>query len=223
MRVLIVDDEYLIRDVIREYCQMENYTVDEAENGEDAVKKVETKDYDIIIMDIMMPKLDGYQAIKKIKKIKDIPFIILSARNEEFDKLHGFDLGVDDYLTKPFSPRELISRIKAITKRLSKENKKYIFESLILDDIEHEVYLKDKKVTLTPKEYDLLKCFMQNNNVALSREQLLSNVWGYDFYGDDRTVDTHIKILRKSIKEYGKYIVTVRGMGYKFEFKDEKK
>lgn len=221
MKILIVDDEELIRNVIKEYAKMEGYKVTEAENGLEALELVKMNDYDIIIMDIMMPKMDGYQAIKEIKKIKTIPFIILSARSDEIDKLYGFDLGIDDYLTKPFSPKELISRIKAVTRRSSNNNEVYQIEKLILDDTAHEVKINDKKVDLTPKEYDLLKYFMQNKNVALSREQLLSTVWGYDFYGDDRTVDTHIKTLRKELKEYGKLIVTIRGMGYKFEVKGQ--
>ncbi len=221
MKILIVDDEELIRNVIKEYSAMEGYKVTEAENGLEALELVKINDYDIIIMDIMMPKMDGYQAIKEIKKIKSIPFIILSARSEEIDKLYGFDLGIDDYLTKPFSPKELISRIKAVTRRVINTNEVYRIDKLILDDTAHEVKVNNKKVDLTPKEYDLLRYFMQNKNVALGREQLLSNVWGYDFYGDDRTVDTHIKTLRKALKEYGKLIVTIRGMGYKFEIKDQ--
>ncbi len=221
MKILIVDDEELIRNVIKEYSAMEGYKVTEAENGLEALELVKINDYDIIIMDIMMPKMDGYQAIKEIKKIKSIPFIILSARSEEIDKLYGFDLGIDDYLTKPFSPKELISRIKAVTRRNNNTSEIYKADKLVLDDTAHEVKVNNKQVDLTPKEYDLLKYFMQNKNVALSREQLLSTVWGYDFYGDDRTVDTHIKTLRKALKEYGKLIITIRGMGYKFEAKGQ--
>lgn len=221
MKVLIVDDEVLIRDVIKEYLLLENYEVDEAENGLEAIEKIKTKDFDIIIMDIMMPKMDGYQACKEIKKIKDIPMIVLSARREEFDKLLGFDLGIDDYVTKPFSPKELIARIKAVTKRQEKQNTKFIFDKLVLDDQAHEVSIDGELIYLTPKEYDLLKYLIQNKNVALSRETLLSNIWGYDFYGDDRTIDTHIKTLRNSLGEYRDNIVTVRGMGYKFEYKDK--
>lgn len=222
MRILIVDDEELIRNVIKEYSSMEGYKVTEAENGLEALELVKNNDYDIVIMDIMMPKMDGYQAIKEIKKIKTIPFIILSARSDEIDKLYGFDLGIDDYLTKPFSPKELISRIKAVTRRSTNNSElSYKIGNLLLDDIAHEVKINDKNITLTPKEYDLLKYFMQNKNVALSREQILSSIWGYDFYGDDRTIDTHIKTLRKELKEYGEMIVTIRGMGYKFETKGQ--
>ncbi len=220
MKILVVDDEELIRNVIKEYGLMEGYNVLEAEDGLEAIKMVKEEDFDVIIMDIMMPKLDGYKAIAEIKKIKPVPFIILSARNEEFDKLYGFDLGIDDYLTKPFSPRELMSRIKVVTKRNKTATKKYIFDELVIDDEGHEVYVGKEKLVLTPKEYDLLKYLVQNKNIALSREQLLSNIWGYDFYGDDRTIDTHIKTLRKSLKKYSQNIITVRGMGYKFEFKE---
>lgn len=220
MKILIVDDEELIRNVIKEYATMEGYKVWEAENGLEALELVKINDFDLIIMDIMMPKMDGYQAIKEIKKIKSMPFIILSARSDEIDKLYGFDLGIDDYLTKPFSPKELISRIKAVTRRAVTNNEVYNFEGLSLNDTAHEVLVDNKKINLTPKEYDLLKYFMQNKNVALSREQLLSTIWGYDFFGDDRTIDTHIKTLRKELKAYGKMIITIRGMGYKFEVKE---
>ena len=221
MKVLIVDDESLIRDVIKEYAALERYEVSEAENGLEAVEMVRLNDYDVIIMDIMMPKMDGYQAVREIKKIKNIPFLMLSARGEEFDKLFGFEVGVDDYMTKPFSPKELIARLKVITKR-HKNNEsgvKWVFDGLVVDDAAHEVYVDDELVTLTPKEYDLLKYMIQNKNIALTREQLLSNVWGFDFYGDDRTIDTHVKTLRNNLGKYRDLIVTVRGMGYKLEYK----
>lgn len=220
MKLLIVDDEALIRDVIKEYAFLEGYSVMESVDGLDAIEKVEKYDFDIIIMDIMMPKLDGYQAIKEIKKIKNIPVIILSARQEEYDKLLGFEIGIDDYITKPFSPKELIARIKAISKR-SELKKKYTYGDLVLDDVAHEVYLKNKKIILTPKEYDLLKYLVSNCNVALSRDSILFNVWGYEYYGDERTVDTHIKTLRNHLKPIKENIVTVRGMGYKFEYNEE--
>ncbi len=220
MNLLIVDDEELIRNVIKEYATLENYQVDEASTGLEAIEKVKTKDYDVIIMDIMMPKMDGYKAVEEIKKIKNIPFIMLSARSEEYDKLYGFNLGIDDYLTKPFSPKELMARIKAVSKRNNKEIKKYVFDGLVIDDDAHEVTIDNEPIFLTPKEYELLKYLVQNKNIALSRDALLENVWGYDFYGDDRTIDTHIKTLRNHLKEYRKYIVTVRGMGYKFEYKE---
>ena len=194
----------------------EEFIVDEANDGVQAVNKVTENNYDLIIMDIMMPHKDGYQACKEIKDIKDIPFIFLSARSDEYDKLLGFDLGVDDYVTKPFSPKELVARVKAVIKRSNGNKKIFRINGLVLDDQAHDVFINDDKVALTPKEYDLLKYFIINKNVALSREMLLSNVWGYDFYGEDRTIDTHIKTLRKNLKEYGDYITTVRGVGYKF-------
>ena len=217
MKVLVCDDETLIRDVIKEYLQLEHYEVIEASDGMEAIDAVKKNNIDLVIMDIMMPKMDGYQAIREIKKIKDIPFIMLSARGEEFDKLYGFDLGIDDYVTKPFSPKELIARIKAIMKRIAGESEIYKFGELVLDDLAHEVRINGKVVLLTPKEYDLLKYFMQNKNIALSRDAILSNVWGYDFFGDERTVDTHVKTLRNNLGKYRHLIKTVRGMGYKFE------
>ena len=222
MHVLVVDDEKLIRDVIKEYLYLEKFEVDEAENGIEAINKVKDNNYDIIIMDIMMPKMDGYTACKEIKAIKDIPFIMLSARGEEYDKLIGFDLGVDDYVTKPFSPKELVARIKAVTKRKDNSSEIYIIKGIKLDKVAHDVYIDEKKIYLTPKEYDLLKYFIDNKNIALSRENLLSNIWGYDFYGDDRTIDTHVKTLRKHLGKYKDMIITVRGVGYKFEYEEKK-
>ena len=221
VKILICDDEALIRNVIKEYLILESYEVLEAENGLEAIEIVKNNDVDLIVMDIMMPKMDGYQAVREIKKIKDIPFIMLSARNEEFDKLIGSDIGVDDYVTKPFSPKELIARIKAVTKRSKKENATYQYESLVLDDLAHEVTIDGKIVVLTPKEYDLLKYLMQNKNIALSRDTILSNIWGYDFYGDERTVDTHVKTLRNNLGKYRDVVKTVRGMGYKFDAKEK--
>ncbi len=223
MKILVVDDEKLIREVIKEYLNIEGYEVDEAQDGEEAVEKASNVNYDLIIMDIMMPNKDGYQACKEIKQNKNIPFIMLSARGEEYDKLIGFDLGIDDYVTKPFSPKELVARVKAILKRTNNEEALLKFDGLVIDDKAHDVFVDDKKINLTPKEYDLLKFFVSNKNIALSREQLLTNIWGYDFYGDDRTIDTHVKTLRNNLGEYRRFIVTVRGMGYKFEYKDEKK
>lgn len=223
MNILVVDDEELIREVIKEYLSLENYKVYEAENGLEALKIVKEKKIDFIIMDIMMPKMDGYQAIKEIKKIKDIPCLMLSARIEEVDKLLGFELGIDDYVTKPFSPKELVARIKAITKRNEKkeENELYQFDGLKMDDVAHEVTIDGTLVNLTPKEYELLKYFIENKNIALSREQLLTNIWGYDFYGDDRTVDTHVKTLRNHLGKYRDLITTIRKVGYKFEYKEK--
>lgn len=221
MKILICDDEALIRNVIKEYLVVENYQVLEAENGIDAIEVVKNSDVDLVIMDIMMPKMDGYQAVREIKKIKDIPFIMLSARGEEFDKLVGFDMGVDDYVTKPFSPKELVARVKAVMKRVKREDNSYVYEGLVIDDLAHEVMIDGKNVVLTPKEYDLLKYFMQNKNIALSRDTILTNIWGYDFYGDERTVDTHVKTLRNNLGKYRDVIKTVRGMGYKFDAKEK--
>ena len=223
MKILICDDEALIRNVIKEYLLLENYEVLEAQNGLEAIDIVRDYDVDLVVMDIMMPKMDGYQAVREKKKIKDVPFIMLSARNEEFDKLIGFDIGIDDYVTKPFSPKELIARIKAVTKRTKGEDATYKYETLVLDDLAHEVTIDGKLVDLTPKEYDLLKCFMQNKNIALSRDTILTNIWGYDFYGDERTVDTHVKTLRNNLGKYRDVIKTVRGMGYKFDAKEKSK
>lgn len=222
-KILIVDDEQNIRRVVREYAEFEGYSVEEAENGMDAVELCRKRDFDIIIMDVMMPRLDGYSACKEIKKSKNIPVIMLSARGEEYDKLFGFEIGIDDYVVKPFSPKELMARVKAVLKRNSKEensnkNEKLIFDGLEIDIPGREVYVDGQKVAMTPKEYDLLFYLAKNNNIALSRDKLLEEVWGYDFFGDDRTVDTHIKMLRGSLGEkYRTYIVTLRGMGYKFE------
>ncbi len=222
MKILVVDDEPLIRDVIREYLQLEGYDVDEACDGEKAVLLVEKNDYSLVIMDIMMPNMDGYQACKKIKnKNAKVPFIMLSARGEEYDKLIGFDLGIDDYVTKPFSPKELVARVKAVLKRSLGDETTYKFGGLVIDEKAHDVFVDNEKIYLTPKEYDLLKYFVANKNIALSREQLLTNVWGYDFYGDDRTIDTHVKTLRSNLKEYRDCITTVRGIGYKFEYKED--
>ena len=223
MKVLIVDDEPLIRSVIKEYLSIDGFETDEAEDGEEAVEKALSVDYDLIIMDIMMPKKDGFLACKEIKEKKSTPFIMLSARGEEYDKLTGFDIGVDDYVTKPFSPKELVARVKAVLKRTVGENDNLVFDGLVIDDKAHDVYVDDKKINLTPKEYDLLKYFIANNNIALSREQLLTNVWGFDFYGDDRTIDTHVKTLRNNLGKYRDFIVTVRGVGYKFEYKKKDK
>lgn len=221
MKVLIVDDETLIRAVIKEYCLNEGYSVYEASDGVEMLSLIKKENIDIIILDIMMPKMDGFQAIKELKQIKDIPVIMLSARKEEFDKLMGFDLGIDDYMTKPFSPKELIARIKALYKRCeerktNKGSKKYIYKGLELDYQGRTLKIDDKEIKITPKEYELLVYFIDNMGVAISRENLLTNIWGYDFYGDDRTVDTHIKMLRHNLGDYRDLIVTVRGMGYKY-------
>lgn len=220
MKILICDDEELIRNVIKEYCAIEKYEVVEAENGKEAILKMD-KDIDLIIMDIMMPEMDGFSAYKKIRESYNTPAIMLSARGEEYDKLLGFELGIDDYVTKPFSPKELIARIKAITKRNKQNEDKFIYQNLVIDYLGHVVYINDQKLPLTPKEYELLVYFVKNKNIALTREQLLSNVWGYDFFGDDRTIDTHVKMLRNNLKEYRDLITTVRSVGYKFEIEEK--
>lgn len=220
-RILIVDDEEKIREVIKEYAEFEGYTTTLASDGMEAVNICKTNDFDAIIMDIMMPKLDGYSACKEIKKTKDIPVLMLSARGEEYDKLFGFEIGIDDYVVKPFSPKEIMARLNVIISRHSepkKENKElYSFDGLVIDIQGRSVEVDGVRADMTPKEYDLLFYLVRNKNIALTRDKLLSDVWGYDFYGDDRTVDTHIKMLRNSIGPYREHIVTLRGMGYKFQ------
>lgn len=219
MNILIVDDEELIRDVIKEYSTNEGYNVYEASDGFEALDIIKKEKIDVIVLDIMMPKLDGFSAYKEIKNIKNIPTIILSARTEEYDKLLGFELGVDDYLTKPFSPKELIARIKAITKRSSGKTDKFIYNDLVVDFMGYTIYIEGKEVKVTPKEFEILIYMIKNKNVAISRESLLSNIWGYDYFGDDRTIDTHVKMLRNNLGKYRDLIQTVRGVGYKFEIK----
>lgn len=220
MKILIVDDEKLIRDVIKEYAKIESFTVFEAENGIEALKVLDEENIDVIVLDIMMPKMDGYTAYSEIKKTKQIPTIILSARSEEYDKLLSFDLGVDDYLTKPFSPKELIARIKAISRRSKIREDKFIHETLVVDFIGHSLAIDNKEINVTPKEFEILSYFIKNQNVAITRESLLNKLWGYDYFGDNRTVDTHIKMLRNNLGKYRKLIKTVRGIGYKFEIKE---
>ena len=221
-KILIVDDEAKIREVIREYAQFNKYETDEASDGMEAVNKVLKNDYDLVIMDIMMPKLDGYAACKEIKKEKDIPIIMLSARGEEYDKLFGFELGIDDYVVKPFSPKELMARIAAILVRKAKAEdalKNLILKSgsLEVDTQGRTVTVDGEKIDVTLKEYEILAYLMQNKNIAISRDRLLSDIWGYDFFGDDRTIDTHIKNLRSRLGSARDKISTVRGVGYKFE------
>ena len=220
-RLLIVDDEQNIREVIREYSEFNGHEVTEAADGMSAVGLCKLNDYDLIVMDIMMPKLDGYSACKEIRKTKDIPIIMLSARGEEYDKLFGFELGIDDYVVKPFSPKELMARINAVLSRKSGASAP-VSEVMTFDGLEinipaRTVTVDGKKVELTPKEYDLLFYLVENKNIALSRDKLLSDIWGYDFFGDDRTIDTHIKNLRNNLGPYRDFIVTLRGVVYKFE------
>ncbi len=223
-RILVVDDEENIREVIKEYAEFEGHQVSEACDGMQAVEMVKNNDYDIIIMDVMMPRLDGYSACKEIRKIKQIPVLMLSARGEEYDKLFGFELGIDDYVVKPFSPKEVMARVNAIVKRNSGAAAAAVpapetvkFGGLEINFTSRDVYIDGVKANLTPKEYDLLFYLVRNKNIALTRNKLLEEVWGYDFFGDDRTIDTHIKMLRNNLGPYRNYIVTLRGMGYKFE------
>ena len=222
MKILIVDDEEMIRGVLKEYVEFEGNEAFEASDGMEAVRMCKDNDYDVVLMDVMMPRLDGFSAVKEIRKFKDVPVIMLSARGEEYDKLFGFEIGADDYVTKPFSPKEVMARINAVTKRraantadASAQTSK--FEGLEIDMAGRNVYVDGEKAELTPKEYELLFYLVRNQGIALTREKLLYDVWGFDFYGDDRTVDTHIKMLRGNLKDYRKFIVTLRGLGYKFE------
>lgn len=217
MTILIVDDEVLIRNVIKEYLLNEGYKVLEAKDGFDALRVISDNKVDLIVLDIMMPKMDGLTCLSEIRKTKNIPVIMLSARKEEIDKLNSFDLGVDDYVTKPFSPKELVARVKAHLKRTTSNNENYTYKNLIVDYKGRKVTINGKEVNLTPKEYELLTYFIKNKGIALSREQLLNSVWDYDYYGDDRTVDTHIKMLRKSLGDYRNLIKTIREVGYKYE------
>ena len=217
----MVDDEELIRDVIKEYLEANNYIVEEASNGIEALEKLENNKYDLLILDIMMKELDGFSMLDRLDKSKMIPTIVLSARGEEYDKLHGFDLGIDDYLTKPFSPKELVARVKAILNRSSKNLPTlYKYKTLEINFSAHTIKIDNDFINLTPKEFEILSYLIKNKNIAISREQLLSKLWGYDFFGDDRTIDTHIKLLRNNLEKYRDLIETVRGIGYKFN--DEK-
>ena len=225
--ILVVDDEAKIRTIIRKYAEFEGHTVTEACDGMEAVNMCRTGTYDIIIMDIMMPELDGFSACREIRKNSQTPIIMLSARGEEYDKINGFELGIDDYVVKPFSPKELMLRIEAVMKRTVRGNaaaatqQNQIIEldggGLKADITARLVYIDGERIDMSPKEYDLFFYMLTNRNIALSREKLISEVWGYDFYGDARTLDTHIKLLRKSLGRYAEYIVTLRGVGYRFE------
>ena len=218
-----MDDEEKIRTVIRKYAEFEGYGITEASNGIEAIELCRTGDFNLVILDIMMPELDGFTVCKKIREIREIPIIMLSARGEEYDKIHGFELGIDDYVVKPFSPKELMMRVKVVISRnqnkLGKSDSHDVFEAegLNIDFTSRIVKVNGEKVELTPKEYDLLFYMVINRGIALSREKLINEVWGYDYYGDDRTLDTHIKLLRSSLKEYRKFLVTLRGVGYRFE------
>ncbi|MFI3206231.1 MAG: response regulator transcription factor [Clostridia bacterium] len=220
--ILVVDDEIKIRLLIKKYGEFEGHIVTEAQNGMEAVMLVRKNPdkFNIIIMDVMMPELDGFSAVSEIRKVTKIPVIMLSARGEEYDRIHGFELGIDDYVVKPFSPKELMMRINAIMSRAKvakQEHEVFVAENFTVDFTSRIVSANGRRLDLSPKEYELLFYLVKNKGIALSREKLITNVWGYDFYGDDRTLDTHIKLLRKSLGDYSKFIVTLRGVGYRFE------
>ena len=222
MALLIVDDEARIRDLIRKYAQFEGYEVDEADNGMDAVRMCREKQYELVVLDVMMPELDGFSTCREIRKFSSVPVLMLSARGEEYDRIHGFELGVDDYVVKPFSPRELMMRVGAILKRSAGaqdtgHEQVTIAPDLVIDFTARRVTIAGEPLNLSPKEYDLLFYMVRNRGIALTREKLISEVWGYDFYGDDRTLDTHIKLLRRELGAYAERITTLRGVGYRFE------
>lgn len=220
-KILITDDEEKIRALIKKYAIFEGHTAVEAANGMEAVELCRKEAFDIIIMDIMMPELDGFSAVKEIRKNQNIPVLMLSARGEEYDKIHGFELGIDDYVVKPFSPKELMMRIDAIMKRAARDQPQehdiFVKEGLTADFTARRILINDENVEMSPKEFDLIFYMIRNKNIALTREKLITEVWGYDFYGDDRTLDTHIKLLRKSLGDYASLITTLRGVGYRFE------
>ena len=223
-KLLIVDDEQSIRALIRKYAVFDGYEVEEASDGMEAIEKFRKGKFDLIIMDVMMPELDGFSACREIRKQDEkVPIIILSARGEEYDRIHGFEIGVDDYVVKPFSPRELLMRVGAVLKRSAaasggrQSREVYKYEGLTVDFTARAVFIDGVQQELSPKEYDLLFYMVRNRGIALSRETLINNIWGYDFYGDDRTLDTHIKLLRRSLGDYARLIVTLRGVGYRFE------
>ncbi|MCR5066734.1 MAG: response regulator transcription factor [Erysipelotrichaceae bacterium] len=220
-RLLVVDDEVKIREMIRKYAVFEGYDVEEASDGFEAVERCEKEDFDLIVMDVMMPDLDGFSAVKAIRRFRNTPVIMLSARGEEYDRIHGFEVGVDDYVVKPFSVKELMMRVSAILARSRAASQPAAetarFEGLEIDYTARIVKIDGQRVDMSPKEYELLFFLSRNRNMALSRETLLTEVWGYDYFGDDRTLDTHIKLLRRSLGEYQKFIVTVRGVGYRFD------
>ncbi|MBQ3866174.1 MAG: response regulator transcription factor [Clostridia bacterium] len=221
MKLLIVDDETKIRTMIKKYAEFDGYEVEEASDGMQAVSMCLLNKYDLVIMDVMMPELDGFSAVREIRKKSRVPVLMLSARGEEYDKIHGFELGIDDYVVKPFSPKELMMRVAAILNRTNprgdSDENVYVSEGLRIDFAARIVTVDGKPVDLSPKEYELLFYLVRNRNLALSREKLICEVWGYDFYGDDRTLDTHIKLLRKSLGDYASRIVTLRGVGYRFD------
>ena len=218
-KILVVDDEFRIREIIKKYANFEGHKVTEAVDGMSAIEICNKETFDIIIMDVMMPELDGFSACKEIRKHCNTPIIMLSARGEEYDKIHGFELGIDDYVVKPFSPKELMMRVNAVLKRSNGADTPsqdvFKYENLVVDFTARIVTVNGERIDMTPKEYELFFYMVKNKGIALTREKLISEVWGYDFFGDDRTLDTHIKLLRKSLGEYSKCIVTLRGVGYR--------
>ena len=222
MKLLIVDDEAGIRQLITKYAVYEGYEVDQAENGMQAVDKVQGGNYDLVILDIMMPELDGFSAARKMRKHSDVPIILLSARGEEYDKIHGFEIGIDDYVVKPFSPKELMMRVGAVLRRAQAsaggdEHERVVIDGMVVDFTARQVTVDGTPLELSPKEYELLFYMVKNRGIALTRDRLISEVWGFDFFGDDRTLDTHIKLLRKQLGAYARFITTLRGVGYRFE------
>ena len=216
-RLLIVDDEKKIREMIGKFASHEGHEVSLACDGKEALKLFETNDYDVVILDVMMPEMDGYETLKRMKEIKDVPCIFLTALGQEYDRIYGFDIGAEDYVTKPFSPKELMMRINVILKRSNKQPTKLIVEGLIIDEDAHTVIVDGERVDMANKEYELLLYLMKNMGNALTRQSIISKVWGYEYDSDDRTLDTHMKLLRKDLKDYSKYITTIRGVGYRFE------
>ena len=222
-KILVADDEELIRRLVSKYAVFEGHSVTEAADGMEAVSLCRREDFDIVILDIMMPELDGFSACREIRRSSSVPIIMLSARGEEYDRINGFECGADDYVTKPFSPKELMLRIDAVMKRVknaaptAEPREVYTFGGLTVDVTARIVYIDGEAAGMSPKEYDLLFYMIKNRGIALSREKLIMEVWGYDYYGDDRTLDTHIKLLRRSLGRYAGHIVTLRGVGYRFD------
>ncbi len=225
-KILICDDDTDVVRLLKTYCELDGYEVSTASNGAEAIKITDTTDFDLIIMDVMMPQVDGFEAVAKIREKSDVAIVMLTAKSEEYDKLHGFNIGIDDFIVKPFSPIEVMARLKAILKRTKQTTKesdqgKLGIGTLVVNTLSREVKVEGKNITLTPKEFDLLVCLLKNKNQVLTREQLLNKIWGFDYYGDARTIDTHIKSLRERLSNDRKYIKTVWGVGYKLEEDEE--
>ena len=220
-RLLIADDEEKIREMVGKYASHEGYDVTLASNGAEALKLFQNSDFDLVILDVMMPEMDGYEALKKMKEIRDVPCILLTALGQEYDRIYGFDIGAEDYVTKPFSLKELMMRIKVILKREHRSTgSRIIVKDMILDEDAHTLTIDGERIDLSNKEYELLLYLLKNRGNALTRQAIISKVWGYEYDSDDRTLDTHMKLLRKDLKEYGNYITTIRGVGYRFEKED---